>query len=156
MTAVAEENTIAATLDAVAEVFKTQGWTKGPEGMSVGDGPKCVLGAFSQVLGADFDDTRLWGRAYDYQGIDASAPLRYFAATLGIYPPPVWVADEGNTLVYQLWRWNDKGSHTTEDILQYVEAAAHLARQANLSLLDQDTDRMEYAAAHLHHRQGRL
>lgn len=149
MTAVTQENTIADTLDAVAGVFNTQGWTTGPAGMSVGDGPKCLLGSFAQVLGADSEETRLWGRIYNYDGLGDSASLRYFAATLGIHLSPGRIG--AVRLVNKVWNWNDEHHRTAEEVLQRVEAAAHLARQVNLSLLDEDTGRTEYAAAHLHH-----
>lgn len=150
MTAVTEENTIADTLDAVTEVFKRQGWMTGPEGMRVGDGPKCILGAFAQVLGADSQPTRMWGEIYDYEGLGDSASLRYFAATLGIHLSPGRIG--GVILVNKVWNWNDEFHRTREDVLQRIEAAAHLARQAHLSVLDEDTGRTEYAAAHLHHQ----
>lgn len=156
MTAVTEENMIADTLDAVAGVLKDQGWMLGPEGMRVNPGPKCILGAFAQVLGADIEEReggrsgRVPGLYYSYTGLGASVSLRYFAATLGIHPPPTRIAD--TVLVNNLWNWNDDlDEGNSEAVLQRVEAAAHLARQANLSLLDEDTGRTEYAAAHLHH-----
>lgn len=155
MTAVTEENTIADTLDAVAEVLRAQGWMVGPEGMRVNPGPKCILGAFAQVLGADVEQRdggrsgRVPGLYYAYAGLGDSASLRYFAATLGIHPPPTRIAD--TVLVNKLWNWNDEPETNSTSVLQRIEAAAHLARQANLSLLDEDTGRTEYAAAHLHH-----
>lgn len=124
-------HTTSEVLDLAADDIQANGWAQGPQGMAV-DGPHCILGAIGSVLEVTAYATNLpfasdmnhVGFAYDMHEVGKTeAGL----AMIDYLPTPDWEMEglPGYSLVY---RWNDRGTRTAEDVIAVLRAAAAVER----------------------------
>lgn len=124
-------HTTSEVLDLAADDIQANGWAQGPQGMAV-DGPHCILGAIGSVMEVTAYRTNLplatdmnhVGFAYDMHEVGKTEAGM---AMIDYLPEPDWSTEglPGYSLVY---RWNDRGTRTAEDVIAALRAAAAVER----------------------------
>lgn len=98
-----------------ADIIERQGWTKG-NGMTPGEGPKCLMGAIGQAIGAPVMDMRpIFDRScFSYAAVER-------------HPAHIAVAEHIDDAIASAWgmfHWNDAEDRTAEDVIGVLRAAA--------------------------------
>lgn len=118
--------TTSEVLDLAADDIQRNGWAQGPAGMRV-DGPHCILGAIGAVL-----ETKAYpsnyptagGLAYDMHEVGKTAAGE---AMIDYLPTPAW-STSGMPGYSRVYRWNDAGIRTAEEVVEALRAAAAIQR----------------------------
>lgn len=113
-----EKNSI--VLRRAKDVIKTEGWTKGTEGMNT-TGPACLLGAIGRVIGAAAQVSWNNHRYIPMERVMTTEPARALAACI--------VEKDRERTYYSyddaVWKFNDLHAQKQDDVLRMLNDCAN-------------------------------